>query len=103
MSGVVKSIRIDQEHLDLLKEYNACLEGVFGEAKVNFNTMVNEGFLLALERRVQILKTIIEDGYICERTESGNIRKILISREYLEKVEELYNECVVSLGDFMSK
>ena len=63
MSTVGKSVRVQDDVMNLVEEYISFEERVFG-IKVNFSELVNDALCVAIHERVRSLANKMEEGEI---------------------------------------
>ena len=91
MDKTSKSVRLDNEILELIDRYCSFLKDVFGSS-VSFSNIVTSGLLQYMESETGKYEDIMEKGSIVATLPNGKLKKLDFSDEEIKRISDLHDE-----------
>ncbi len=95
MKKTLKSVKINNDLLQIIEKYTSLMKSVFGDAPT-FTTMVEEGICFFLLEQAKLLERLSGQNVTFE---NGTLKTLLMNDEQIEKIQNLS----VDLVNYKSK
>lgn len=93
MAKQVKSVRFDEELLELFSEYSALLNEMFGYT-LSFSAIANEAFAEFIKESTDHWYDIMQSQSVVKSLPNGKVKKYEFTETQITKMNELRNEAL---------
>lgn len=95
MGKTLKSVKVDNDLLKIVDMYTSLMKSISGGVST-FTTMVEEGVSLYLLEQIKMLRIVMQNKIILE---NGVLKELPITKEQIEKIEDLIAELAAYRSD----